>query len=382
MTAPADAISTPRHSVCAGSPAALLAVVPHLLGFIPQSSLVIVGTSLPGGQVKVTMRYDLPDPADPELASDIATHATAVLTGQHLSSALAIGYGPRHLVTPLADALREAADRTCITLHDVLRAEDGRYWSYSCTSTACCPAEGTPFDVTTHPASAALACGATVLPDRDAVAAGIAPIPGAAGPMQAATRRAEQHITQIIAKVGTATRLGTTRHMITTEALAAVSGIIKAYRDGGSYRTDYQLAWLTVVLKDLRVRDDAWARMDPRHNAAHTRLWSDLVRRACPGYVAPAASLLAFTAWQAGNGVLANVALDRALADDPDYSMAKLLRQVISAGAPPSLARVPMTPEEVADAYEDDDTNPDEPGSDDEEEQEEVTEKEPAESVS
>ena len=41
--------------------------------------------------------------------------------------------------------------------------------------------------------------------------------------------------------------------------------------------------------------------------------------------------------------------------------MALLLRQVITAGAPPSLARLPMTPEEVAasyhDAEDDDDEN-------------------------
>lgn len=58
-------------------------------------------------------------------------------------------------------------------------------------------------------------------------------------------------------------------------------------------------------------------------------------------------------AWQSGNGALANVALDRALADDPGYSMASLLRQVIDSGAPPSLARLPMTPEEVAASYDD-----------------------------
>jgi hypothetical protein len=33
--------------------------------------------------------------------------------------------------------------------------------------------------------------------------------------------------------------------------------------------------------------------------------------------------------------------------------MALLLRQVISAGAPPSMARLPMTPEEVAASYDD-----------------------------
>ncbi len=58
-------------------------------------------------------------------------------------------------------------------------------------------------------------------------------------------------------------------------------------------------------------------------------------------------------AWQSGDGALANVALDRALGDDPDYSMALLLRQVINAGAPPSMAALPMTPEEVAASYDD-----------------------------
>jgi hypothetical protein len=41
---------------------------------------------------------------------------------------------------------------------------------------------------------------------------------------------------------------------------------------------------------------------------------------------------------------LANVALGRALADNPRYSMALLLREALDAGAPPSLARLPMTP--------------------------------------
>jgi hypothetical protein len=125
-----------------------------------------------------------------------------------------------------------------------------------------------------------------------------------------------------------------------------------------------------VALKDMRVRDDAWARMDPGHREAHRRLWTDVVRRAQPGHVAGPASLLAFVAWQSGDGALANLALDRALADDPDYSMATLLRQVISSGAPPSMARLPMTPEEVAACYEglDETDEPDDDEYDDEEE--------------
>lgn len=63
------------------------------------------------------------------------------------------------------------------------------------------------------------------------------------------------------------------------------------------------------------------------------------------------ASLFAFCAWQAGDGAPANVALDRALANNPRYSMALLLREALDSGAPPSMARLPMSPEEVAAAY-------------------------------
>ena len=106
-----------------------------------------------------------------------------------------------------------------------------------------------------------------------------------------------------------------------------------------------------MALTILRIRDDAWARMDPSHRTAHGQLWTDLTRRACPGYVAAPASLLAFTAWQAGHGALANLAVDRALADQPDYSMALLLRDALTAGLPPATARLPMTPEEVSASY-------------------------------
>jgi hypothetical protein len=99
------------------------------------------------------------------------------------------------------------------------------------------------------------------------------------------------------------------------------------------------------------VRDDAWARMDPRHRAEHRRLWTDVVRHACEPFVPAPASLLAFTAWQSGDGALANVAIERALAADPEYSMAHLIGQALDAGLPPSAARLPMTPEEVEASY-------------------------------
>ncbi len=156
---------------------------------------------------------------------------------------------------------------------------------------------------------------------------------------------------RLVAQAASSGRRGEARRLVASAGLDAVREAIGAYRAGGEFSSDADAAWLSVLLRDLRVRDDAWSRMHPEYRDAHLRLWTDLTRRARPGFVAPAASLLAFVAWQCGNGALANVALDRAQADDPDYSMAQLLREVIDSGAPPRMARLPMTPEEVAASY-------------------------------
>jgi hypothetical protein len=340
--------------VVVDSPAALLALVPHLLGFIPEASFVVIGID-PPGQVKVTLRYDLPDPAGVGVAADVATHAVGILGSQGITTTVAVGYGPAALVDMVAAAVRDAVGEAGLQLQEFLRVENGRYWSYVCGDEECCPAAGVPFDASADSALTAMAHARDeVLPGRAAVAARIAPLGGvAAESMHQATRRAERHVTQLLAKARTSGRLGSVRHLIASEGLAAVSSLIGTYRAAGRFTADYQLARMTVALRDLRVRDDAWARMDPAYRDAHRRLWIDVTRRAQPGYVAAPAALLAFVAWQSGDGALANVALDRALADDPRYSMALLLRQVITAGAPPSLARLPMTPEEVAASYDD-----------------------------
>jgi hypothetical protein len=143
------------------------------------------------------------------------------------------------------------------------------------------------------------------------------------------------------------------RSEIVLAGLDAVARAIARCRRGGQLPAGSRAAWLALVLRDRRVRDDAWSRMLPEHRAAHLRLWRDLTRIAQPGYVAAPASLLALVAWQSGNGAHANIALDRALADDPAYQMAKLLRQAINSGAPPAKACPPMTPEEVAAYYDD-----------------------------
>jgi hypothetical protein len=341
----------PHQPVSIDSPAAMLAVIPHLLGFTPTGSLVVVGGRGSRQRIEATLRFDLPNPPDQAIADAIAGHTVSVLARQEFTTVVVIGYGPSELITPLTRTLRRAIARTGLEVRDVLQVQDGRYWSYLCQNPACCPPEGVPFDTTTHPAARVMAAaiGRPVLASRQELAASIAPVGGpVAETMRQETKRAERIAARLLTEV---TKAGSAARPVVDRGLGAVQAAIGIYRDGGSTTEASQFAWLALALASLRVRDDAWARMDPAHREAHLRLWADLTRHAQPGYIAAPASLLAFTSWQAGNGALANVALDRALADDPGYSMARLLRDAIDGGAPPSLALLPMTPEEVAASY-------------------------------
>jgi hypothetical protein len=338
-----------QSRVRVSSPASLLAVVPPLLGFEPsEPSLVVVGTGPLRAEVRITLRFDIPDAS---LAAAVADNAISYLADNCITTAAVVGYGPDSLVTPVAGEVLRRFPKAGITLIDVLRAQDQRYWSYRCTNPQCCPPEGTPFDPKAHPAAAKFA-GTPILASRAALAQTIAPVTGdEAEAMGRATHRAEARARRLIRVAGYRPGRKARQRALYGPGLLAVTEAITLYREGQSFTSHNAAAWLALVLEDLPVRDDAWARMDPDHGEAHLRLWTDVTHFAQPGYAAAPAALLAFTAWQSGDGALANIALDRALEDQPDYSMARLLRQALDSGAPPSMARLPMTPEEVAASY-------------------------------
>jgi hypothetical protein len=95
----------------------------------------------------------------------------------------------------------------------------------------------------------------------------------------------------------------------------------------GENLTDDEVAWLAVLLTSVPVRDHAWVRMDA--DERQVRLWTDVLRRVDPELAAAPAGLLSFAAWQAGHGVLAVAAVERALHCEPDYTMALLMEQVL-----------------------------------------------------
>ena len=245
-------MTTPTAVVRVSSPAALLSVVAQLLGFMPENSLVVIGLAPPRDRIRVTLRYELHDPPCQGVSEDVAGHAVGVLDGQGLTTMVAVAYGPDTLAASAATALLNAAEEAGIKVHEFLRVQDGRYWSYVCTSEVCCPVAGVPFEVTPDPELT----GGPVLSARAALAASVAPVDGITREsMRQATRQAEQHTAQLLKSADR----GAARHMIAAEGLAEVGAMIARYQDGGGFTTDDEIARITVALRDLRVRDDAWA---------------------------------------------------------------------------------------------------------------------------
>jgi hypothetical protein len=319
----------PTARVTLHTPTDLLAAVPYLLGFHPADSVVVVGLS--GTRVLFTARADLPPPqAPPDLASALASQFAEVLAGQRVDTALVIGYGDGTAVTGTVFVLRDILRGHGVPVGEMLRAHGGRYWSYLCESVQCCPAEGTPYDVTrTEVAAAATYAGQVALPDRAALERSLAPVEGAERrAMERATEQAAGDLAGGLEPAGDRRRAG-------ARALALA---VRRHTDGGRL-TDDELARLTLLLVHTDVRDLCWARITVAGDRlqAHVELWRDVTRRARADLVAAPATLLGYATWRGGNGALAWIAVQRALEADPAYSLARLLGEALDRALPPSL---------------------------------------------
>ncbi|WP_206068900.1 DUF4192 domain-containing protein [Nonomuraea composti] len=316
------------------SPTDVLAAVPYLVGFHPNASLIVVG--LARGQAKMVARWSLPFPPGTLDAMSL------MFDRKGITEIVVVGYGPGDLVTPAVDEARRLAARHGVHVGEALRAHEGRYWSYICDLTTCCPAEGTPYDLTTSQIAAeATVRGLVALPNREALERTLAPV---TGPVRMAMRRATaEAIADFQRRIMSATDLTEFAEQFIAEALSRVRSALEIHSAGGRL-TDTEAAKLGLDLAIMRVRDEAWTLMDD----SHALLWKDLTRRLEPRFTPPAASLLAMASWRSGNSVQATIALERALTTDPSYSMANLLMHALQNLLSPTLLqdRLP-TPAEL-----------------------------------
>jgi hypothetical protein len=318
------------------SPADLVAATPYLLGFQPEDSAVMV--AFRDRSLVCVSRCDLP--ALPDRVDQLARELLDAMSRQPITSVAILGYGPRDRVGPAVRAVRAEARRRRLEVREALRVGRDRWWSYICGDSECCPPGGTPFDRTTSQVAAACTYqGLTALPSRQELAQQVAPLAGPArAAMTRATGRARARLSGRLAGLPA----GGCPAAVLAEGTAAVTGAVARYA-GGRRLDDDEVAWLSLLLRSTPVRDVAWRAIRPEES--HLQLWLDSTRRVELELVAAPASLLAFTAWWAGNGALAGLALERALAADPSYSMARLLGHGLRHGLPPSMFDGWGTPE-------------------------------------
>jgi hypothetical protein len=135
---------------------------------------------------------------------------------------------------------------------------------------------------------------------------------------------------------------GTDSTLDETHRDLAVADILARLCDGDDSGDE---TLLLTALTDLRVRDTViWEILQrPRVTwAPAAERLVPTVRRTAPGHVAPVATLLGLLRWQGGDGTRAAIALDRALADDPDYTLAQLLDGCLRSAITPASWREGM----------------------------------------
>jgi hypothetical protein len=319
----------------------LAASLPHLLGFRPLESVVLVGLTGPGGgRVGLTVRADIPPPEHVRAVAEVASRG--VLTDRPGGVLVAVVSE----ASDTADGLphRELVRRVVVELADhgvpvqeVILVRDGRWWSYDCPHPCCAPGSGTPLPSgVTELEVAAVATGVVVEPNRDGLAARIAPPHG----------RAREAIAAACADMAVecADRiLEDGWEAVAERSWTAVLDALERSRPGAAAArtrlTDREVARLVCGLRDHVVRDRALELALGREASAAEQLWTEVTRRAPAPLDAAPATLLAVSAWLRGDGAMADVALSRALASDPGYALARLLAQALAACMRPAELR-------------------------------------------
>ncbi|MGW4590960.1 DUF4192 domain-containing protein [Amycolatopsis thermoflava] len=126
------------------------------------------------------------------------------------------------------------------------------------------------------------------------------------------------------------------------EHLAVVRAALARAVAGDFDLSDEDVVSLAMALSDLTVRDRCLTTADPPGEPPATaaeRLWLELVRRTPMPERAEPAVLLGYSAYRRGDGVLAALAFDNALAAHPGHRLAELLRICLSHQLPPETLR-------------------------------------------
>ena len=288
-----------------------IAAVPHLLGFHPTESLVLMPFSpqLPVVRVDIPVSVEDRDSLwEDSLRDALAPHASRT-DGPPRMAAICFTQDRSNAEVTSRDLARRLPE---IGIGVPVRLwTNGSAWSeFNTGDSGRCSQEATDLMAATgvvagrvRPAESREAMAATLVGDRDPVAAQLE------------------------------------RAYITADTPAAerewARARVEKFLDDGTRLTDHDAARLLVAVQTTSTRDALWEEMSLESAVTHQSLWVDMTRRAPDEVRAPAASMAAFASWLHGDGAKAWCALDQ-VPTDQNYPMASLVAEALQGGLPPS----------------------------------------------
>lgn len=307
-------------------PGALIAALPAVLGFTPESSLVLVTAA--DGELGAVLRGDLADQS-PQRLCELAQLASA--SGADTAIAVIVddeGAG----CAMCADEHREAACTLgaelarvgveLVAAHVVAEVASGAHWY--CVDG--CGSSGVVDDPTASPtAVAAVLDGRRLYARRDELLDVVA--------------TADDHRTgALVAVIEQAGPPEVGRP--DSQARHDVEHVLDCARrnDAGDTLSDDDLSRLAWALTDTRVRDTLYALAVGEAAGTAESLWAELSRTLPEPWRVEALVLLAFSAYVRGDGPLAGISLDAALRHGP-HRMAGMLDRALQCGMRPEQIR-------------------------------------------
>jgi hypothetical protein len=315
------------------SPTDILAVVPFVLGFHPEDSMVVLTADQAARQLHA--RVDLP--GDDEGLRLVVEQLAAAIAHSRGTSVVLVAYtDDQCLALEAVGRLGSRLEEHGVEVQAAIRADGERWFSLDGCDDSCCPVDGTPYDVSAHPVTAqGVLDGRVTFRSRQELADSL--VTGDPDAVDAVAESADDAMRRFTA--ATRKPLGqpdperARRHLVAEGTW--LRGRVARYLETGEPLDHAEAGRAVVAMVSIDVRDVAWAAITRGTARQHVELWRDVVRRAPLDLVAAPAALLAFAAWLAGDGALAWCAVERCQEAEPDYSLAGLISQALAGAVHP-----------------------------------------------
>jgi hypothetical protein len=334
-------VMTNSRTLHAKSPADVLAVVPYVLGFHPADSLVLLTVE---GEDQLHARVDLPpDAAD---VCYVVEELLPAVRRRRPRRVVLVVYSHDHwLAREAVECADDLLGTEGVAVLGALRA-DGERWFPLLPESGDALADGVPYDVSAHPFTAqAVLDGQITYASRQQLADSLVGTdPDAFEEVGRAADEAMRRF-QAVARhpLGTPQPEAARRHLVAEAHW--VQDRLRRFAVTREPLDAEEAGRMLVALVSIEVRDVAWSEITRFTAGAHVELWRQLLLRTPLDLAAAPAALLGFAAWLSGDGALAWCAVERCQRAEPEYSLAGLLVQALTAGVPPT-AWQPLSPDE------------------------------------